>query len=376
MVSAMRRDARVLKSKAITSLRSAVAAFNDPDDSGRHTRVLLALQHAFEMLLKAALVHKQRPGDSVFDKSTGRSIGFERCGTLATDRLGIKLTTFEQGVLRAVDAMRDDEQHWYNGVNEQILYLQSRLAITAFDDILRRVFGEALADHLPVRVLPLSLDPPQSFDTLLDSEYETIGKLLRPGKRMTHEARARIRTLLALESYAGEEAKVSQKDVDRVQEGIRARRPIDQVFPKLVMLETSTSGAGTNLVVRITKKEGAPVRYVSDESAPAAAIREVDLQNKFHISPVELADKLSLTLPRSAPLRRHVGIDSNPKVAHVFKFQSQTHPRYSDHAVTLMREAMAEVDMGAIWSAHGRSAGARERCTQPRCALVDGSNEH
>jgi hypothetical protein len=270
--------------------------------------------------------------------------------------------------------MRDDEQHWFNEVSEQILYLQSRLAITAFDEILRRVFAEALADYLPLRVLPLSLDPPQSFDMLLDSEYTAIGTLLRPGKRMTHEARARIRTLLALESYAGEEAKVSQKDVDRVQKGIRARQPIDQVFPKLVMLETSSIGAGTSLVVRITKKEGAPVRYVSDESAPAAAIREVDLQKKFHISPKELADKLSLTAPRSAALRRHVGIDGNAKVAHIFRFQSQSHPRYSDHAVTLMQEAMAVVDMGAIWSAHNRKAEAGSPCTQPACAIVETAN--
>jgi len=365
----LRQEVKVLKAKSVASLRSSVAAFNDPDDDGRHTRVLLTLQHAFEMLLKAALVHTQsRQADSVFDRKTGRSIGFEKCVALATERDAIRLRDSEAGALRAIDAMRDDEQHWFNQVSEQILYLQARLAITAFDDILRRVFDESLADHLPVRVLPLSLDPPKTFDTLVDSEYEAIGDLLRPGKRMSHEARGRIRTLLALESYAGEESKVSKNDVDRVQEGVRSGLPIEQVFLKLVMLQSTAGGIGTELVVRMTKKEGAPVRYVSDESIPAAAIREVDLQKKFHIRSKDLADKLGLTPPRCVALRRHTGIDRNEKVAHVFRFGAQRHLRFSDHAVKLLREALSEVDMAVIWASHAPSASGSEICDQPGCS--------
>lgn len=365
----LRQEVKVLKAKAIASLRSSVSAFNDPDDEGRHTRVLLTLQHAFEMLLKAALVHTQQRGESVFDKKSGRSIGFEKCIAIATERSAIKLTDSEVGVLRAIDAMRDDEQHWFNQVSEQILYLQSRLAITAFDDILRRVFGESLADHLPVRVLPLSLDPPQSFDTLLDSEYSAITELLRPGKRMAHEARARIRTLLALESHVGEESKVSQKDVDRVQKGIREGQPVGQVFPKLVMLRTEAGGVGTELVVRMSKKEGAPVHYVSDESAPAAAIREVDLQKKFHLRASDLAKKVLLTGPRCVALRRHLALDEDGKVSHTFKFGSQNHLLFSDHAVTLLREALEVVDMEAIWASHSPIARKPRACDQPGCAM-------
>jgi hypothetical protein len=67
----LRQDARHLKAKSISSMRSAMAAFNSPDDDGRVTRVLLHLQHAFEMLLKAALVQDRM---QVFDKRPdGRS---------------------------------------------------------------------------------------------------------------------------------------------------------------------------------------------------------------------------------------------------------------------------------------------------------------
>lgn len=49
-------------------MRVGVVAFNGLDDDARVTRVLLHLQHSFEMLLKAALLAK---GDkAIFDKKS------------------------------------------------------------------------------------------------------------------------------------------------------------------------------------------------------------------------------------------------------------------------------------------------------------------
>lgn len=70
------RDARTLRGKATSSLRIAMTNFNSYDDDGRVTSVLLHLQHASEMLLKAALVQGRV---KVFDKETGQSLGFEKC---------------------------------------------------------------------------------------------------------------------------------------------------------------------------------------------------------------------------------------------------------------------------------------------------------
>ena len=55
----LRREARNLKAKALCSLRQAVTAFNACGDDGRTTCVLLHMQHAAEMLLKAILVQKR-----------------------------------------------------------------------------------------------------------------------------------------------------------------------------------------------------------------------------------------------------------------------------------------------------------------------------
>ena len=76
------------------------------------------------------------------------------------------------------------------------------------------------------------------------------------------------------------------------------------------------------MTVHFTKKDGAPVRYAADDSTPAAAIREIDLQNKYHRSPTELASALGLSGPRAVALRRHLGIDDDESCRHDFQFGS------------------------------------------------------
>jgi hypothetical protein len=362
----LRSSARILKRKAVSSLRVSVGAFNGVSDEGRATTVLLHLQHAFEMLLKSALNHKRVP---VFDKKTGRSIGFESAIRQAQQTDGIKLTEEEAGTLRAIDAMRDDEQHWYNEVDEGILYVHARAAITLFDDLLQRVFNEHLAEHLPLRVLPLSTEAPQDFDFLVDREYAKIAELLKPGRRAGAEARARIRTLLAMEAHAEPETKVSDKDVTRVEKGIRQGKARAVVFPRLSNVGAAISGSGSEVQVRFVKKGGLPVTYVTDSDVDAAAVRTVDLQKKYHRSAFDIADKLGLTRPRAHALRTHLGIDKDPNLTHTFHFGSQHPVRYSDHAFNEMRDALKVVDMDEIWRAHkalGRS-GANAPCTQPGC---------
>jgi hypothetical protein len=124
----LRREAAILKRKALASIRRAARIFNDYDEEGRTTAVLLYLQHAFEMLLKAGLTQK---GINVFDPAAGKSYGMAKCVNLASEHL--KLTAAEAGLIKTIDAMRDDEQH---EVDEPLLYVHARRATTAFDDIL------------------------------------------------------------------------------------------------------------------------------------------------------------------------------------------------------------------------------------------------
>jgi hypothetical protein len=332
----LRREAGALKLKAIGSLRRAVRAFNDYEEEGRSSTVLLHFQHAFEMLLKAGLVQK---GQRVFDPRDGRAIGFEKCLNLACEHLGV--SEEEAGTLRALDSLRDDEQHWMTTVSEGILYIHCRAGTTLFDDLLRRVFDDSLSNYIPRRVLPLSAEPPQDIQVLLDEDYRQIAQLLAPGKRKRPDARARIRALLAIEAHVREDGAVSKQDVDRVEKAIRAGGDRNQVFPRLSEIGTTLAGEGVEIQVRFVKKGGVPVRYVgTEEDVAAGAIRPVDLQKKYHWSKADLASQLHLDTGRCKALRWRLGIDDSDDYRHDFTFGRLTHRQYSDNACRRMQDAL------------------------------------
>jgi hypothetical protein len=344
----LRREAAILKKKALASFRRAARSFNDLDDDGRTTSVLLHLQHAFEMLLKAGLVEKRV---QVFDPGDGKSFGVGKCVNLASESL--KLSPSEAGLIRAIDAMRDEEQHWFAEADEALLYLHVRAAVTTFDDLLDRVFGEKVANHLPTRVLPVSTEPPAEIQLLIDREYSQIKKLLAPGSRRRPDARARIRTLLAMEAHVADGVLVSRKDVDRVERAVKAGKPRSVVFPRLGVVGTDVGGSGIAVTVRFTKKEGLPVTFVPVDDPGAAAVREVDLQRTYYMSATDLAKKLGLTLPKAFALRQRLKIDSDPKCRHEFTFSKSTFPAFSDNAYNKMKAAIAELDMEKVWSEYG-----------------------
>lgn len=281
----MKNDTRFLSAKATASLRRAAQAYSSLDDDGRTTTVLLHTQHAFEMLLKAILVER---GRKVFDAKARRSIGFGRCLAIASD-LGVSKENL--GTMRVIDAMRDDEQHWLGGCDEApLLYLHMRASVTTFDGLLQRFFGETLASQLPTRVLPISTEAPRAIDLLVDEQFTQIQRLLRPGRRSRSEARQRIRSLLALEGHVAEEVAVSERDVDRVERGIRQGTHVSEVFPPLQGLESTTSGSGLTVQVKFTRRsDGIPVRTVrEDDPVNAAAIRSSTARRTwrtYYVSP-------------------------------------------------------------------------------------------
>jgi hypothetical protein len=139
-------------------------------------------------------------------------------------------------------------------------------------------------------VLPISVEAPQDFVTLVDREFANVAELLKPGRRARTTARARIRSLLAMEAYVDPDAQVNVTDVNRVENGIRAGKSRDQVFPRLGQVGATVAGQGLDVQVRFIKQDGLPVRLVNDEAVDAAAVREVDLSKKYHRSPHELGE--------------------------------------------------------------------------------------
>lgn len=361
-------NVRTLRSKALASFRNGVGAFNSMDDLGRTTMVLLSLQHSFEMLLKAALESLKEP---VFDKRADKSISLETSVRYCQQHPSIKLTEDEAGTIRALDALRDAEQHWHVIVDEGILYLYVRAAVTLFDDLLRRVFDLRLADQLPSRVLPISAEPPQSLELLVDREYERIAQLLKPGRRTSGAAKARIRALLATEVLANpESADVREADVQRVSRDIRHQKDRSQVFPILSSYSADVSGAGLTLEVRLVKSGGLPVTYSNDPDTETAVIKSVSFEKKFYMGANALADRAGVSRNKAVALRRHYGLDlDDDHYSHVFEFDKTKRMRYSDNALKVMKQAKDELDIDRVWAAHRKVNGMEvsRKCDQPGC---------
>ena len=124
----LRREAKSLKAKALSSLRRGLSIYNGYEEDGRLTSVLLHLQHGCEMLMKAALMQRKV---AVFDRKSGRSLGFEKCVNLARQHCG--MSEGASGVMRTINSFRDAEQHWLLVLEEDILYLHIRALVTAID---------------------------------------------------------------------------------------------------------------------------------------------------------------------------------------------------------------------------------------------------
>jgi len=306
------------------------------------------------MLTKAILFQKGHP---VFDDKAGMSIGLESALKLCLNHQ--YLTAPQVGAIRAVDNMRDAAQHWMIVVPEDVLYLHARAIITVIDEVLIDQFSDTLADNLPLRVLPVSTLPICDVQTLIGREYEQIAALLAPGKRARDEARGRIRTLLALESHVADNVALSERDIDRIEAAVRANAPQSRVFPRLATLRADAQGSGVTVKVKFGRADSLPaVRYIAaDDPTSAAAIREVDLQSKYHLSPQDLARLLELTVPKAKALRAHYGVDSVPSYAHCFRFGTQDLLRFSDNAVRALRPVCTSENVALIWEqSRGRGA--------------------
>lgn len=336
----VKRDARNLKLKAIASLKRGLSAFNSCDDDGRVTAVLLHLQHASEMLLKAAL--SQVGSCELFEKS-GYAISMEKCINHSAQHL--RSSDEERGVFRSIDALRDAEQHWYAKVDEETLYLEVQGVATAFDDVLYRTFGERLGDVLPQRVMSVSTQPPpRDLATFFDSQFSQIHGLLRPGLRQRDEALGRIRTLLAMENHGADNGAITQRVVLKAEKAIKAGEDWQRVFPVLATLATAVSGEGPTLRVRFSKSQGPPVRIVKAGQEPAgtvSAITEYNIWERYEFTVAKLAKLLSIGPNYVKALSKHLGLKSDEKMYHQEKRHGIVLYGYSHAALKAMRDTLA-----------------------------------
>ena len=136
----MKKEVKSLLNKATESLVLSVELFNRPSEQCRQTASLIFLDHSFEMLLKAAILHKN--GKIRNNKDDKNTIGFDHCLRIAVSNGQMKFLTEEQAIVaQAINGLRDAAQHYILQISEQHLYVHMQSGVTLFSDILYSVFN-------------------------------------------------------------------------------------------------------------------------------------------------------------------------------------------------------------------------------------------
>jgi Domain of unknown function (DUF3644) len=253
--SEFEKETRLLKNKSLNSLTLSIEHFNRPWDVGRTDAVLMLLDHSFEMLLKAAILHR---GGRIRDPGEKNTIGFDTCVRRALSTADIQFLSDEQALtLQAINGLRDAAQHHLVDISEGHLYLQAQSGITLYRDLLKAVFGEHLRDLLPDRVLPIATIAPLDPITLFTEEIREVARLLRPGTRRRAEATARLRTLSIVDgAMQGEKLQPSETALRKLVAQIgTGTTDLGTLFPGIAAVRFTTDGSGPTVNLRIAKKK-------------------------------------------------------------------------------------------------------------------------
>lgn len=347
----MKREARLLLEKGCDSLLLSIEFFNRPNDRGRVSSTLILLNHGFEMLLKAALVHR---GGRIREARANQTIGFDACVRRGLTAGNLKFLTPEQALLlQSINGLRDAAQHDLLEISEGQLYVHAQSGVTMFRDILKDVFGQDLAGRLPDRVLPISTLPPSSLTTLFDYEVGEIRKLLRPGKRRKIEARARLRPLAILDAaIRGTKGQPSAGDLRRIEMEVSSGKGWQEIFKGVSAIEITADPAGPTLSLRLSKKEGIPIHLVPEGTPDASvvAVKRVDELGFYHLGARQLAERVGLSTPKALAAVDYLGMRADLECYKEIKIGKSLFKRYSSKAVDAIKALLKKERVEDVWS--------------------------
>lgn len=359
----MKKEVRLLKSKAEESLVLSVDHFNRVEDLGRPEAVLVLMDRGLELLLKASLVHV---GSKIRDRRDANTIGFDPCVRRAYSGENKFLDDNQVIGLQAINGLRDAAQHYLLDISEEQLYLHAMGGVTLFRDIVRDVFSEDLASLLPRRVLPLSTVAPSGMAALFARETEEVRKLMQPRTRRRTEAYVRLRPLAILDGILrGVKTQPSEANLAKTAKQLAEGASWEDIFPGAAAVEISSEGTGISFSLRIAKKEGIPVRLVPEGTAgeSVVAVKRVNELDFYSLGHRQVAERAGLTEPKLTALVRIHSLDSDPEYAKEIKIGRTAFKRYSQKVLPRIAEILREESIEDIWS---RSGMGRRSSSKPR----------
>lgn len=349
----MRKLAKLLLNRALDGLLLSVDHFNRPWDRGRPEAVLINLDHGFEMLLKAAILHR---GGRIREQRAKQTIGFDHCVRKCLSDAQVQCLAREQALtLQIINSLRDAAQHYILEISEQELYLHTQAGVTLFRDLLSSVFGLSLAEYLPERVLPVSTSPPQDINILVRDQVEEIRRLLAPHSRKWTEARGKIRSLAILEAAVnGNTIQPSDPELNAVLRKIASGERWDRLFPGVARLRLDTEGSGPTFSIRITKAEGIPIRLVreDEEATGVVAIRRVNELGFYSLGLNQLAERVGLSGPKTLAVVDHLSLQADEEYFKELQIGKSKFKRYSQKALQRIRNEIPNLDIDDVWRTH------------------------
>lgn len=330
----MIKEAKLLKNKSINSLILSIEHFNRPFDMGRIEATLILMDHAFEMLLKSAILHK---GGSIRKTGDPQTIGFDGCLRTGLSDGAVKFLDEEDVIaIQTINTLRDAAQHHLLDISEQHLYIQAQLGLSMFRKIHKNVFKEELYAVLPKRVLPLSTQPPISINLLYENEVSEIKDLLQPGRRKSTEAIAKLRSLAITEgAIQGNKVQPTNRELGKLADAIKRNKKWGDIFPGVASIQLTAKGYGPSIDLRFTKNDGIPINIVPEGTpgATVVGIRKINELDFYNLSSKKLAEKFSITEPKVRAIIQLNNLRVDKECYKEFRMGKSVFKRYSQKAV-------------------------------------------
>lgn len=346
----MKKETKLLLNSGIDSLLLSIEHFNRPWDRGRAVSVMMLLNHSFEMILKAVIVHK---GGKIREKREKETIGLDHCVRKCISDAKVQCISEEQALtIQMINSLRDAATHYLLDLSEEQFYMHVQSGVTLFGDILTKVFKLKLADYLPERVLPISVKPPKDLVFLIDEKVTEIRNLIKSSKRKISVAKHKLRSLAIIEnSIIGDSTQPSNGDLNRIISRLKNEEAWQAIFPGVASLKLNTEGEGLNISLRIDKKDGVPIKLVKEGEGSdlIVAVKRVNELDFYSLSLTDLAEKLKLSNPKALSLIYHLNIQSNEEYFKTIKINSSLFKRYSPKALDFLKKELPKIDINKIW---------------------------
>lgn len=347
----MRREVKVLLTKATDSALLSIEHFNRPWDRGRHEAVLILMDRSFELLLKAVIVDR---GGKIREPRAKETIGFDVCVRKCLSDIKSKCLSEEEAVtIQIINSLRDAAQHYILDISERQLYIYTQAGLTLFDKILREVFNKRLIDYLPERVLAVSTNPPTDFGNLMEVEFEDIKRLVIPGSHKRLQARSKLRSFAIIEaSLSGNRLQPSERELEKIVTQMSKGKGWQEIFPGIKRLALDTEDKGLSVTLRITKSKGQPIHLVPEGTpgATVVAVKRVDEMGYYSLNLTALASKIGLSGPKLLAVIKELKMQENPDYFKEFRFGSTNHKRYSPKALDFIKQELPNIDIDKVWN--------------------------